>query len=356
MDEYVDILCKLIGCRPVSDDVSSVNHAEYLLQSFLEAHGLFCVMEEVEGRFVLYASTRPGKVQDVLLNAHMDVVPAIEESQFTPRISDGWLYGRGAGDCLGNAVSIARFLCENKDEFRVGAIFTSDEEIGGVTTRVMVERGYSAGKAILILDHGGDYSITYAQKGILVLKMTAHGHGGHSSIPWKFVNPIDMLMKGYAKLSSGWENPRGEGDWRNSMTPCVISGGFAENQIPDTAEMILNFRYVAESDYQKIIDFVKSAGLEVSVLRTCPPAASDPDTPALRLLRQAFETVIARPVKFIRMCGATDARYLKDVGVPVAIIGIMGDGAHSAEEKMEIASIDTYQQILKEYMTLLCED
>ena len=39
--------------------------------------------------------------------------------------------------------------------------------------------------------------------------------------------------------------------------PCVINGGFAENQVPDTAEMVLNFRYVADEDYQKILDFVK---------------------------------------------------------------------------------------------------
>ena len=353
MNEYMDLLFRLIECRPVTADVPAVNRAENMMREFLEKHGIFCVMEEVDGRQVLYASTRPGKVQDVLLNAHMDVVPAIEESQFTPRISDGWLYARGAGDCLGNAVCIARCLCENKDAFSVGAIFTANEETGGETTRAMVEFGYGAKRAILILDGGGSYNITYAQKGILILKMTAHGHGGHSSRPWELTNPIDILIDAYGKLRSAWENPHSGEDWRNSMAPCIISGGFAENQVPDTAEMVLNFRYVADEDYQKIIDFVKSTGLEVSVQRTCSPAASDPDSAELRLLRQAFESVVKRPVKFIRMCGATDARHLKAVGVPIAIMGIMSNGAHSAEEKIEIASLDTYQQILREYMTLL---
>ena len=353
MNEYMDLLFRLIECRPVTADVPAVNRAENLMREFLEKHGIFCVMEEVEGRQVLYASTRPGKVQDVLLNAHMDVVPAIEESQFIPRISDGWLYARGAGDCLGNAVCIARFLCENKDAFRVGAIFTANEETGGETTRAMVERGYGAEKAVLILDGGGDYDIVYAQKGILILKMTAHGHGGHSSRPWELTNPIDMLMDAYGKLRSPWENPCSGEDWRNSMTPCVINGGFAENQVPDTAEMVLNFRYVADEDYQKILDFVKSSGLEVSILRTCPPVASDPDSSALLLLHRAFETVVPGKASFTRMCGATDARHLRALGVPVAIMGIVSSGAHSAAEKLLVASIDTYQKILREYMTLL---
>ncbi len=354
MNEYTDLLCRLVECRPVSSDVTAVNRAETMMLDFLEAHGICCEMEEWEGRKVLYASTRPGRVQDVLLNAHLDVVPAIEESQFTPRIADGWLHARGAGDCLGNAVCIARFLCENRDAFRAGALFTADEEIGGETTRVMAERGCGALKAVLILDGGGEEGILCAQKGILVLKMTARSHGGHSSVPWEFANPIDLLTEAYGKLRAEWRNPVSADDWRNSMAPCMISGGFAENQIPDTAEMILNFRYVADDDSRKILDFVKSAGLEVSVQRICPPVSSDPDSPALRFLRQAWESVAGRPVKFTRMCAATDARHLKSLNVPIAIAGCVCTGMHSSEEKLLLSSIDAWQRILREYMTLLC--
>lgn len=253
MSEYKELLYRLIECRPVTADVSAVNKAENVMRDFLESRGLYCTMEVIDGRQTLYASTRPGKVQDVLLNAHLDVVPANDENQFTPCEKDGWLYARGAGDCLGNAVCIARFLCENRDAFHIGAVFTGDEETGGETTRGMVERGYGATKAALVLDHGGDYNITYAQKGILILKVTARSHGGHSSAPWAFRNPVDMLTDAYQKLRKEWVNPVSEEDWRNSMAPCVIAGGDAENRIPDTAEMVLNFRYVADEDYQKII-------------------------------------------------------------------------------------------------------
>ena len=207
-----------------------------------------------------------------------------------------------------------------------------------------------------MLDHGGDYNITYAQKGILILKVTARSHGGHSSAPWAFRNPVDMLTDAYQKLRKEWGNPVSEEDWRNSMAPCVIAGGDAENRIPDTAEMVLNFRYVADEDYQKIIDLVTATGLEVSVLRTCPPVSNDINAPALQLLQQAFQSVLAHPVRFIRMCGATDARHLRALNIPVAIIGTEGTGAHSAEEKLKLESIDTCRKILKEYLTLLQSD
>ena len=239
---------------------------------------------------------------------------------------------------------------------RCAFLFTGDEETGGETTRGMVERGYGATKAALVLDHGGDYNITHAQKGILILKVTARSHGGHSSAPWAFRNPVDMLTDAYQKLRKEWVNPVSEEDWRNSMAPCVIAGGDAENRIPDTAEMVLNFRYVADEDYQKIIDLVTATGLEVSVLRTCPPVSNDINAPALQLLQQAFQSVLAHPVRFIRMCGATDARHLRALNIPVAIIGTEGTGAHSAEEKLKLESIDTCRKILKEYLTLLQSD
>ena len=96
MSEYKELLYRLIECRPVTADVSAVNQAENVMRDFLESRGLYCTMEVIDGRQTLYASTRPGKVQDVLLNAHLDVVPANDENQFTPCEKDGWLYARGA--------------------------------------------------------------------------------------------------------------------------------------------------------------------------------------------------------------------------------------------------------------------
>ena len=41
-----------------------------------------------------------------------------------------------------------------------------------------------------------------------------------------------------------------------------------------------------------------------------------------------------------RMCGATDARHLYKIGVPVYVSGLNGSGAHSVEEKLNLDSID----------------
>ena len=111
-EEYLTLLKDLIQCRSVSADIPRVDQAEERMKAFLEGKGIYCNIELVYGRKVLYASTKPGKVQDLLLNAHLDVVPPVCEEQFNPVVKGDRIYGRGADDCLGNAVTVAHVLVE----------------------------------------------------------------------------------------------------------------------------------------------------------------------------------------------------------------------------------------------------
>ena len=175
-DCFLELLCEMICMRPVSRDINAVNRVQRRVQEFLTEKGLFCTMEKDGEREVLFAATQPGKVHDILLCAHLDVVPAEVESQYEPYIENGVLYGRGSSDCMGNAIAIMKAMCTAPAGASLGCIFTGDEEIGGETTAYMVAQGYSARKMGLVMDSGG--SVYYAQKGILNLTVTAHGSGG----------------------------------------------------------------------------------------------------------------------------------------------------------------------------------
>ncbi len=342
----------LIRCKPVSSDIPSVNLATDMMHRYLAGNGLFCTVEEFEGRRILFASTVPGKTPDVLLNAHMDVVPAADD-QFMPEERDGKVFGRGSADCLGNAVVVAQILIALKDKASAGAIFTADEEIGGYTTRYMVEQGYSAGKIVLILD-GSPYMIVRAQKGILELRLRANGKGGHSCTPWCFNNPIDMLMDGYLKLRSAW-NEITEDRWCNTMTPCVVSGGFAYNQIPDTADMVVNIRYTKADDAEKIIRMAKDlTGLEVTVEQQCVPVEVDENTPILQTLKAKMQACFTdHPITFVQMHGATDSRHFVATGVPVAVLGTHGGGVHALGEWTSVQVLDDYREMLTQFITEL---
>ena len=341
--QTLDLLCQLIRCQPVSADIPAVNRATDTLRRYLDAAGLHTAVETFDGRDVLFAATRPGKQHRLLLNAHLDVVPPSAPGQFEPTVRDGRLYGRGASDCLGNAVAIAQALIQAGPEADAAAFFTADEEIGGSTTAAMFNAGYRHTELAVVCDIADFGLLAVAQKGILVVELTAHGHGGHSATPWCFDNPIATLANALAKLAREWTNPTADDAWHDSCTPCILSAGSANNQIPDTATVTLNCRYTTPGDEQRIAERIRTiTGLDdLKLVHHCVPVACDPSAPAIQRLIDALQQAQPnQPIRQIRMDGATDARHLAAAGLPVAIIGVDGEGCHSACESLRLDTLD----------------
>ena len=344
LEKIVALTWRLITCRAVSGDVAAVNRAVDELRNFLQPFPLHFTEKTCGDRRVLYVSTHPGFEVDYLLNAHLDVVPA-DDADFLPRLEDGKLYGRGAKDCQGNAAVIAQLLTElaGKATVRVGAIFTTDEEIGGATTALMLTSPFSVRRMVLIVD-GDSGEIAYAQKGVLSLKLVESGRGGHASEPWECDNPVERLMRDFSRLQAVW--PALPADcWGRSLTATVLKAGQVANQIPDTAELQVNIRYVAPEEREVILSEVRNSGnWQVELLHDCPPVYGKPDAPALLELRRAMTQTTGRPVKLKKMHGATDAYHFARAKLDnIAIIGTTGGNLHSPGEWAEL---DGYRENL----------
>lgn len=341
--QTVDLLCQLIRCQPVSSDIPAVNQATQTLAEYLSQAGLHTTIETFAGRNVLFAATRPGKQHRLLFNAHLDVVPSSVPGQFEPAIKDGRLFARGTSDCLGNAVAVAQTLIQAGPEADVAAIFTADEEIGGDTTAAMVQAGYTPTDIAVICDISDLGGVAIAQKGILVYELTAHGHGGHSSSPWCFDNPIVKLTNALSQLTQAWPNPTDADPWQDSCAPCMIQAGSAHNQIPDTATAILNCRYIRPGDEQRIADFIRTTtGLDdLRLVHQCPPVQCRADHPLTQRLIDTLQQLRPqKPVSQFKMNGATDARHFAHLDLPIAIIGIDGCGCHAANEYLVLDALD----------------
>ena len=337
-----EFLRELAAMRPVTADPEAVDRVQYRMKEFLDANGIFTTVEKVLDRHLVFASTDGAKTPDILFNAHLDVVPASDDAQYDIVERDGKIFGRGPADDLGNALCVAKTLIALKGKVSAGAIFTGNEECGGSTTGGMVDLGYGAKKMVIVSDgNNGPERVVYAQKGIVTLKLTAHGKSGHSSAPWASDNAIEKLMAGYQKFASTWENPRSIDDWRSSMAPCIVSGGKAVNQIPDEATLFVNFRVVTDDEFENLAGRVReTTGLDVEFFRGCRPYSGNPEAPEMRLLARVIHDLYGIETEFARMTGATDARHLQRCGVPVAIIGCKGFGAHSVNEYLESDAVD----------------
>ncbi len=354
MKTDIEFLKRLVEVPSVSADGAANDRAQEMLAGWLVERGVATIFETApDGRKILYASTRPGKVQDFLLNAHTDVVSAPAE-MFRPVERDGWLCGRGCGDCKGNVVLIARLLAELNGHSSVGAVFSSDEECGGTAAETMVRLGYGARKLVVVLD-SQPYSLCVAEKGNVYFTLLARGKSGHSSRPWDGNNAIGRLMDGYAKIRPILPREATQDDfWHETMAATVVSAGDVPNRIPDLAELTLNLRYIeadAADKWERRLAEV--SGLEVVRGEDSAPVEVDADVPVVQALaahlRRAWP---GRPVPFVKMNGATDARSFVKLGVPLVITSAEKRGDHADTEGVRIGSLDEVADAIRDFMLL----
>jgi len=354
----LDFLGELVAIPSSSVDTPQVNRAMRTMKAYLEKRGVWCVMETDEkGRELLFAATKPGKEQDFILSAHLDVVPASVEGQYALRNDNGRLTGRGVGDDKGAAVAAAQALVDlvGKD-VSVGCIFGADEELGGFTTTWMVEeKCYRPRKMVLVID-SAYAKIGYATKGQLMVRATLKGKGGHSSAPWTCEDLVTRLSAAVVKIHDEWyrRHPLADGPdhWSDVLTPTIIrSEGDALNRIPSEAWVNFNLRSVRPEAKDECVSLIRElTGGEVSVVRYSPPCVSDGNDPLVQRLRKAMAAEIGREIPLERMPFATDARCFVSCKVPVVNIGHEHGDSHAATEWATASSIGVVTRYLTAFI------
>lgn len=353
----MDLFERLVAIPSVSANVKEVNRATQFVKGHLVKHGVHCTVETMDdGREVLYAGVTPGKRHDLVFSVHLDVVAPGKPSHFTLERKGDRAEGRGTGDCKGNAVGVIEMLCGLVGKnVSVGCIFGSDEEIGGLATRWMVEKkGYVPRKMVIVCD-GGYGNLYYAHKGQTYVRIRAKGRSGHSSRPWACDDSITKVMQAYVKIREIWDrrHPLPEDKWSDVMVPTVVhADGGSLNIIPSQMELILNLRSVNPSAKDELAELAKSVApdCEVEVMRHSPPVNSDPDHPLIKELQKVMSEASGKPVALARMLAATDARWFVHCGVPIAIIGAKGGKAHAVDEYVVLSSIDQMRDYLTKFV------
>ena len=345
-DGDVARLKRLIEIPSVSSNIVEVNRAVDFLSAELRKDGLWCKVETMgDGRRVLFAANGETCRPDVLLSAHVDVVPAMDRSQFVPRCEKGRIYGRGASDCKEHVVLCARLMRELKGKVSVGAIFGSDEEIGGASTAFMIDKGYGASKLVIVLD-SEQFAITTRQKGLaryVLEKTVPPTHSGMvKGVP---PNALQELIRCYDSVAAkipGYE----DGTWRDVMTLERIEGTRRK------AEMEICVRCAKFGGFAEVEKLLRSEfGSEPRCLRKGEAVLLDETQPYLVDFRECMRRKWPeRKVDFYHLNSSTDARHLQRLKLPMLILGVDARGAHTATEYVNIVSIVEYAELIAGYL------
>lgn len=293
------------------------------------------MVDQKSGSFNIFASVGKPKV---IFSNHLDTVPPpIEVKE-----EDDKIYGRGACDTKSQ---LAAAICATDLALKAGLTdfglaFTVQEEWELLGAKMIVDI-LPAGIELIVVGEPTELDIASGHNGIICFELLAHGKMAHGSAPENGINAIELLMEDLSKIKNadfGTDKVLGH----NIINIAKISGGIADNVVPDEAMAVVSFRIVSDSArvIEKIKSLVKS---ELKVTISFDPFFND----------KAKELAEKIGVKTKTVRYFTEASILRQKGSPV----ILGAGsikeAHSVNEFVSIAEynklINIYFAIIKYY-------
>ena len=357
-ESFLAVASELLAVPSTADRPGELHRALDLVLGFV-GPGFTVERFESGGKpsALVYSGARRPRFQ-VILNAHLDVVPA-PASQFRPRREDGRLYARGAHDMKVSALAEALVFRELAAglPYPVGLQLVTDEEVGGRDgTRYQLEQGVSA--EFVIIGEQSGLRIVTDSKGMVTVNLRAVGLAAHGAYPWLGDNALLKLNRSVDNVLAAYP-PATEEAWRTTVNLARIeTPNRARNQVPALAEAWLDIRFPpgdsalngrsAEEITEYLAGFCEP-GVTPVVDHADPPHHADPGRPEVRRLERAVRAQGYRP-DFLRKHGSADGRFYYQRGIDAVIFGVGGDGQHGPDEYADIATIEPYYRALRDFL------
>lgn len=207
--------------------------------------------------------------QTVLLNAHIDTVKPVASWQrdpFTPVIEDDpetgikadRLYGLGSNDCGGGLVALFEAFCQTyaTSPFNLVYLASCEEEVSGVGgIRAVIDKLPKIDVAIVGEPTGMQPAV--AEKGLMVIDMTAHGKSGHAA-RGEGVNAIYEALDDMCWIRDYRFEKVSDFLGPTVMNLTVVNSGTQHNVIPDECRMIVDVRTNEHYDNEDVFRFIDS--------------------------------------------------------------------------------------------------
>jgi succinyl-diaminopimelate desuccinylase len=351
--------CELLAVPSVSDRPAELERALGFVLSFT-GPGFTVERFESGGKpsaLVYRGPVRPARFR-VVLNAHLDVVPAAAE-QFRPRREGGRLYARGAQDMKVTGLIQAQVFRELAAAlpYPLALQLVTDEEVGGRDgTRHQVEQGVTS--EFVIIGETSGLRIVTESKGILRVTLHAEGRGAHGAYPWLGDNALLKLNRTVDRLLAAYPVPAEEA-WRTTVSLASVSTpNRARNQVPAQAQAWLDIRFPAgdpdlySADPGQITAYLQGfcePGVTAVLETADQPHRADLASAEIAALQRAARAE-GYSGEFLRKHGSGDSRFYGQRGVNSVAFGTGGAGQHGEGEYADITTIAPYYRALRAFL------
>lgn len=311
----------------------------------------------------LFARIGPKVDGGVCLSAHTDVVPVDGQDWTRPAFAltdeGDRLFGRGTTDMKGflaSALALAERAATATLNAPLSLSISYDEEIGCVGIRqMMTDLKDLIGKPnLVIVGEPTSMLVATGHKGKAALKVTCHGEAGHSALAPQFVNAIHVASS-FVHHVRGLQNQLSEGphddDYSIPYSTVHIGkivGGRALNIVPDSTQLDIEFRHLAEVpalDLHREIEtvaqrvsaaFPAARPIDVEEINAYPGLDTDPSGAAVTTACKLAGAFGTKKVPF-----GTDAGFFAELGLDTVVIGPgdMASDGHKPDEGLDKAEL-----------------
>lgn len=309
--------------------------------------------------FLAYRGARRPDEFDILLNGHVDVVPA-KPGQFSPRIDNGRLYGRGALDMKGTALSLAAVFCEVSDKvpYKLGLQIVSDEEIGGYDgVKFQIDAGVRANFVVMGEYSNTRHTIYNAARGLCWAEIAFKGKSAHGGHLWHGSNAVLKAGEFAGAVLKHYPTPDKE-TWGTTASIANLSTpNDTYNKVPDTAVLKIDFRFTQNDpvfqNRESLKAFIASIDPDARLVNTPvfePAVFVDELNPYVQGLSAAMRKVGSPKVRYRGRPAASDGRHFALIGSDVIEFGLYGKYSHSDQEYAEISSFHEYYDVMRTFL------
>jgi glutamate carboxypeptidase len=277
----------------------------------------------------------------VLLVGHFDTVwPMGTLAELPFDVRDGRATGPGVFDMKAGIVQGIHALASLGDGLDgVAFLLTSDEELGSLGSRELIEREARGARAALVLEPSADGALKTARKGVGMYAINVRGRAAHAGLePEKGINALVELSHQVLALA-GVARP----DAGTTVTPTVARAGTTTNVVPEEASVDIDVRCATPEEQARVDRELKAfaatlPGAEVTVTgspnRPPMPVSSSKELFDLALSLAPF------PVLGVEVGGGSDGNFTAGVGTPTLDgLGAVGDGAHARHEWTDVEAM-----------------
>lgn len=343
-------LITLTEAESPTPDKRLVDECGRVLSGLFEKHlGVYpdVIKQDIQGDHLRFRIGN-GKKR-VLFLLHFDTVwdagrlPIKEES--------GRLYGPGVYDMKSGIIQAlwaVKGLVETEgglEGLEIVFLCTSDEEIGSVSSRELIEQEAKLCDAVLVTEapvHGSG-ALKTSRSGVGIYELTVKGHSSHAgSRHADGISAIKELAHQIIKLEGMTDYAIG-----TTVNIGVIEGGTRLNVVPEYARCTIDFRVRTKEEGERMVNVVEgleplTEGAEIQVdggLNRPPMERSEGTAKLFALAREAAGDV-GFELAEEHIGGGSDGNFTAGLGIPtIDGLGCCGDGAHAEHEHVTVADL-----------------